>query len=366
MRKISYTVLIMTLLTACSEVFNPDINYTEPFLCIQGVLGTKPGTYYVYLNLSRSYNERPYFEGQTDAGVYVIGENGDRISYEELGRGSYSTVITEGNAPEIGNSYYLEVITSDGSVFRSTPQTIVPSPEIKKLYCKADQKTILTENLYGEAYEKEFRGMTLLVETNGILPSDNFYFYRYSAYEEHRSVLQHIKWYYITDIYRHRPLSAKYSNIIHTVNADEYGDLKVRGDELMFIIADDMRNYEPIYPDTFNFISTRFEGLMFKLYQYSISSDAYRYFRDVEDQLDAEGRLFDAAYAQVTGNIECITDPDRKVIGVFYASDISEYIAYLYINNFNRTYSQKLDSFPELWLDTCSWEMPEDWIKPPF
>ena len=364
MRKVSYTVIIMLLLASCSEVFNPDIEYAEPFLCIEGELGTQPGTYFVYLNISRSYNEWPYFEGETGADVHVIGENGDRISYEDLGGGSYSTMITEGNAPEIGKSYCLEVITSDGSVFRSTPQTIVPSPEVKRLYCMAGEETILTEDSYGEAYEEEFKGMKLLIETDGILPSDNFYLYKYKAYEEHHTRLQYEYDYY--ELYQHRRLSGKYSNIIHTVNADEFGDLKVREDELVFIIASDMRNYEPVYPDTFTFVSTRFEGLLFKLQQYSLSSDAYRYFRDAEDQLNAEGHLFDAAYAQVTGNIECITDPERKVIGVFYASDISEYIAYMYINSRNQTYSQKLDELPELWLDTCSWHLPEDWIRPLF
>jgi hypothetical protein len=134
----------------------------------------------------------------------------------------------------------------------------------------------------------------------------------------------------------------------------------------MFIITEDMTNYIPVYPDTLTLIGTYFEGLLFNLRQLSLSPDAYAYYRDAEKQLEAEGRLFDPAYVQPSGNIECISDPERKVIGVFSASDVNECFVYMYVNYNGRTYTNRIDSFPELWLDTCSYGMPDSWIKPPF
>jgi hypothetical protein len=99
--------------------------------------------------------------------------------------------------------------------------------------------------------------------------------------------------------------------------------------------------------------------------QKSISSDAYSFYSDVEKQFEAEGRLFDPVSPQLTGNITCTNNESNKVIGVFYAFDETEKIAYLYSNSENQTYSSILDSMPELWLDTCSWSQPDDWISPP-
>jgi len=364
MQRLLFILSVLIFITGCSEVYEPDIEDVGTFLSIEGSISTQPGENTVLLTYSKSYNERPYFSGQSGADVNVVDDNGNRVHYEDMGGGVYKANVTADNAAKIGSTYYLEVITREGVIFQSTPQLVVSSPEIKLLYCRYDHRTILTENTYGDALEQEFPVMALKIETNGILPSDNYYLYHYRAYEEHHSEIR----YNFDDyhIYRHRPLSGKYSNIIHTVNADEFGNFEVRNDELMYILTDDLKNYEPIYPDTFELMSTRFEGLLFKLSQYSLSPDAYTFYRDAEDQLEAEGRLFDPSFAQVTGNIECISDPEVEVKGVFYAADVNDYYAYLYISTRNQTYSLQIDTFPELWLDTCSWTRPDDWIKPVF
>ncbi len=364
MQRLLFILPILIFITGCSEVYKPDIEEVDVFLTIEGSISTRPGEHTVLLTYSRSYNERPYFSGQSGADVNVVDENGNRVHYEDAGGGVYKAHVTADNAAKIGSTYYLEVITSEGVIFQSTPQLVVPCPEVKHFFCRYDHRTVLTENTYGDVLEQEFPVITLNIETNGILPSDNYYFYHYRAYEEHHSYLTYDFNEY--HIYRHRRLSGKYSNIIHTVNADEYGNFEVRNDELMYIITDDLRNYEPIYPDSFQLTGTRFEGLLFKLSQYSLSPGSYTFYCDAEDQLEAEGRLFDPSFTQVTGNIECISDPEVEVKGVFYAADVSDYYAYLYISTSNQPYSIQIDSFPELWLDTCSWGQPGDWIRPPF
>lgn len=134
----------------------------------------------------------------------------------------------------------------------------------------------------------------------------------------------------------------------------------------MFIARDDMTNYIPKVADTIIIMNTRFEGVIFRLKQYSISPDVYNYYSSVEDQLLAEGRMFDPASPQVVGNISCITDSTKHVIGVFSASDVALRENYFHVNSRGNTYSKRLDSLPELWMDTCSWGRPESWIIPPF
>jgi hypothetical protein len=364
MKKIFFFFILIAVFISCSKVYEPDIESLAPFLVIEGSISTKPGTNYIFLSNSRPYNENSYFSGQRGAEVIVTDDEGSVFEYTERGNGAYSLEMTEGHTAEIGRTYTLRVTTSDGSVYESTPQKIVQSAPIKNLLCAADQQSILTENVYGEALEETFDGINVIVESDGILPSANYYLYSWKAYEEQHTLLNQGISYF--DIYRHNSLNNKYSNIIHTANADQYYNFQLRNEVVFFIIKGDMTNYVPLYPDSFILVDNFFEGLLINLQQKSISADVYTFYHDVENQLSAEGRLFDPISPQLVGNIKCTSDESVKVIGVFYASDITEKTSYFYVNPRNRTYSRHIDSLPELWLDTCSWGYPNGWISPPF
>lgn len=364
MHRLLYILLIVVLTVGCHEVFEPDIDEVDPFLVIEGRIATLPGDYYVFIYRSKSYADYPYFNGVSEAIISVRSENNEVYYLEQVRPGVYHVEFTEENAPEIGDRFSLHVLTSEGDEYVSTLQEIVPVPEINGLYCEYDHSTILTEDAYGSPREIEFAGINIRHETDGILPGDNYYTYDYIAYEQHHtSIMIGINNYHI---YRHRRLSGKYSNIIHAVNADEFGELKVRNEKLMFIAREDMTNYLPIVPDTIEVRSTTFEGLLFRLRQFSLSPDAYHFYAGAEDQLAAEGRMFDPASPQVVGNITCISDSSKLVMGAFAACDVTERYAYFHVDYRGRTTSREIDSFPELWLDTCSWGMPETWIRPPF
>jgi hypothetical protein len=135
---------------------------------------------------------------------------------------------------------------------------------------------------------------------------------------------------------------------------------------MLFISKKDMSDYiQPFDTIWYTLVNNWFDGLLFKLEQLSISDNAYSFWRDAELQLEADGRLFDPVASQLKGNIRCITDSTKEVIGIFNASHVSERYAYLYINYENKTTSLDIDGFPTLYLDTCSWIRPDDWIRRP-
>ena len=364
MQRILFIVFFLIVIVGCSEVFQPEIENVDSFLVIEGCITTQPGEHTVFLSYSRSYADQPYFSVITGADVNVIDENGNQVHYYPSGNGVYTANITADNAAKIGSSYYLEVVTEDGTIFRSTPQLVVPSPEVKRLSCQYDRRTLLTEDAYGDIIEKEFGVMVLNIETTGTLSSDNYYLYSHEAYLQCHNYFRDSRG-MIYEEYHHLLLSAYYSRNIHTVNADEFGNFQVRNDELMYITLNDLRDYEPYNPDSAVLDKKRFEGLLVKLSQNSLSPDAYSFYRDAEEQLESEGRLFDPTYTQLIGNIECVSETKQGVIGVFYAADVSEHYAYLYINESNASYSIEIDSFPDFLLDTSVGAMPEDWIRPP-
>ena len=361
-------IFLLTLLVACNEVFEPPVENVEPFHVIEGYISTQPGSHYIFITQSRSYNERPFAKGVSGAIVQVRSESGSRVYFDDMGNGVYKCILDETNVAEVGETYTLNVTMQTGERYTSTPQTVVPSPELKKVDCEYDQRSLLTENSYGDVYEVSFGGIVIELETDGILPSNNYYMYKYVGYEQHHTYFQYSSAFGISyyNIYRHRGLSSRYANTIHTANADEFNDFKLRNDVLLFIAEEDMRHYNPIVPDSFTILSTNFEGLVFKLEQLSISPDVYTFYHDIENLLAAEGRLFDPAASRVRGNITCVSDTTREVVGVFAATDVDIYYSYFHLRTSDHIFSAELDSMPELWLDTCSWQKPESWISPPF
>jgi hypothetical protein len=64
-------------------------------------------------------------------------------------------------------------------------------------------------------------------------------------------------------------------------------------------------------------------GRILYLQQYTLNNETYEYNKDMNLQLQSEGKLFDPIAANLNGNIKCITDPYIKAFGFFEASSVN-------------------------------------------
>lgn len=366
-RNIGFVFLLILISPACQEVYIPEIDDVEPFMVVEGYISTVAGDNKVELSRSKSYSTGVYnTERVSDARVEIyIQEQGDVIPFTETSRGTYRTTGNYSDfAAETGETYILVVETADGEVYESTPQTVVTSPEIDQLYCEYNEETMLTENENGDAIDVHHEGIDINTGTTGQLATDNYYFYKWTAIEQHRE-------YYTngpTEVtnYRYRRLSSFYSNIIKTGNADVFANNRLLDETVVFLAKHYFYElYDP--PEEYDYYITDFQGMLFRLRQYSLSPGAYEFWRNAEKQLDAEGTLFDPLSPQLNGNFECTSDPSKKVLGIFHASDVAERYAYFYLNPFGKTASMEISGFPEpIFFDSLYTASPEGWIRPPF
>jgi len=366
MKHILLIILSIVILAGCQNIFMPNVETIEPVLYIECMLTTLPEKHEVKVLYTRSFNDRPYYPFVEDAIVEIEDTESNIIPFYYIGNGIYRCDSNNTYMAELGESYVLRVSTSDGEVFESSPQTVRECSEISNLFCKYDKDVYLNQNLNNDVFEVQRDGIQIISETQGIFPVQNYYFYRWVGYEQHVNIITTLSGESSYYLYRHRKMKTKYKQIIRTGNADKFSNFEIKNQEMVFISTEDMSNYIQPFPDTmFVFTDGWFEGMLFKLEQLSISDNAYLFWRDAELQLEAEGRLFDPVAPQLKGNIKCITDSTKDVIGIFNASHVSEKYAYFYINYENRTTSIDIDGFPTLYLDTCSWGMPDDWIRRP-
>lgn len=355
--------MFVGIFISCQEVFEPDVEELDPFLVVEASITTLPGIHSVYLRNSWSVKQDNSFRSVSNAIVYVTDDKNHRQYFEPNAEGVYQTDSASNFSAEVGRWYRLTVVLSDGTTFRSSPQTVVECPEISSLSCEYSQETVLTVNSYGDSKEVPVDGLNVIGETNGVLSAHNYYFYKFQGYEEHES------WFINGDdafaLYNHRPLGGVYSTLA-LGNADEFGNFEMRKQKILFIEAERMFNYVPPVPDSLLSImsGTTFHGLLFRLEQHSLTIDAYEFWSDAQAQLEAGGKLFDPVTPQLYGNMECVSDSLSKVIGIFTVSDVKVKYSYFYINSSNWTRTQDLDSYPELFIDSLRNGPPADWIFP--
>lgn len=361
---------LVILLTSCQKVFVPDIAQMDPVLVVEGYLTTQPVVQRVDLSYSSPFGQRPTYIKETGATVYVTDDMGNRFNYYERGPlGEYRTDSAEFIKGIVGHTYVLHIETKDGNVYESTPQKILACAEPYRLRCNRATEEVLTEDAYGAPLEVYYDGVDINVSSTGILPTGNFYQYTWNAYEEHLTTVESgITIYYF---YQHRRLSGKYFSYISTASADGLSDLTIRNKKVLFLATNDLTSFDPILPDTLfdstATIRTAFQGLLFKLQTRSLTPSAYEFWNGAEDQLNAKGELFDPVTSQINGNMICVSDSTKKVYGIFTASDQKNKFEYFYFNNSNRTFSEDIDSFPQLVLDTFLQDtVPKGWIFPPF
>jgi hypothetical protein len=67
-----------------------------------------------------------------------------------------------------------------------------------------------------------------------------------------------------------------------------------------------------------------FNGWILVLYQYSLSQNAYNFYKDLNSQLNAEGRLFDPLYVQARNNLHFTNNSEKLILGNFEISKVVE------------------------------------------
>jgi hypothetical protein len=363
--------LVLVVLQSCQTVFDPKVDTVGSKLVVDGSFSTVPGVQKVILSSSNPYNGNSRYSGINGANIYISDDQGKIIPFGEIGSGGlYETDTNELINAEIGRTYILHITTQEGQVFESLPQTVVKCAPVDSLFCEYEEQKIVEQNDNGNTNEVVYEGIRVEVNTRGLYSNHNFYLYSWEAYEEYNIGLNYYAMFY--PVYTYLNLPSKYNKAVCTGNADDFSNQVLLHNRLLFITSKDLQTFSGTIPEAYttghNFVQFEtFQGLIFKLKQKSISDNAFLFWNSVQQQLDASGKLFDPVASQIAGNINCTSNPSLKPLGVFYAYDVSEKFAYLYISKLGKIDSRPINDFPEIITDSLFWNVPpEGWISPSF
>jgi hypothetical protein len=279
---------------ACREPFYPEIDRYENILVIDGLITDQAGPHLVKLTRSYAFDES--FPVPEEGAVVMILDQDEAIhEFTEDQPGVYrSGPSLKGVA---GSSYKLVVSTKELETFESEWVLLKDVPGIDSI------THVLEEHPTSDPDHSVF-GMQIKVNSHD--DSDQTRYYRWEWSET---------WEIIT------PITSSFY-------PDEARCWQTAVSSVISIGTSEHLTRDVINDLSIHFVSTETNKLRIKysilVKQYSLSREAYSYWKNLQDITQNTGTLFDPTPAMVTGNITSITNPDVPVLGIFQASAVKQ------------------------------------------
>ncbi len=306
---------------ACTIPFEFQAENFEEVLVIDGKLTDQTQRHSVRLSYTRPLGQDSVQSIVSDAQVKIQNDEGGEIILEYMD-GAYHTPSNFSGVH--GVSYRLEVIMNDGTTYQSTFEELIPSPPIDSIY------DVFAEISFSDQSRND-QGIQFFLDTHD--DSEKARFFRYE-YDETWQVRV--------------PYPSLFDIRIDTFYIeDEEGELELLLDTAIFLrddtvgicyeydeslglnigsTANNQTNHLSEHPLTFisqtsQKIRTRYSILA---KQYTISQEAFLYYRKLIENNESTGTLFDKQAGTINGNVHNIDDPKEAVLGYFEVSGYTE------------------------------------------
>jgi len=339
--------------TSCKEIFYPEIQTDERIPVIQGLIQRdRPPE--VSLTWATLYDSSG-FSYIDDAIVWISDDMGNAEYLELTAAGTY----TPENIHFKGilyRTYILHVEMATGEVYESTPEKILPAPQIDSLYAEPVEKTEYGLNAFEDLIILEKKGLDIKVDLASNSDSTCYYRFKTGLYTQ----MSYVR-------YPNDPRPAQVylwtSTILDKLWSAGFSSSAGAGQILTQHNPGFLEYvYDPSQAGART--PTLIDGWVISMHVYSISENAYKFYNFASMQLQAGQRIFSPPPAQVKGNISCVNNEHGKVIGLFEAcAETVSYKAFKW-RNLEEYRSFALDTFPQDIGsgDTINYR-PEFWVE---
>jgi len=340
-RKFTYCVICVLALSACETVYETDLDKADEVVVVESLLWTGGTRQVVQLHWSRGFYDKRNFTPVSNADVKIIDDRDNIIQCNEISDGMYTAYFNVKPAQK----FKLLIVVGDDT-YESELEEAPPIPSLDKLYSEETEKIVVQG---GETSVENFfkvLGHQFYVDIN---TGDSVKYYRFYA----RKVLQ---FYFNKDT----------SIGGHWVTLLKYGWKSIYPNETFNIAEPNAYSVSKnIYKHPVEFFGYTEEALLdsgqvglgwiYIIHEYGITKSSYRFYNDLNSQLESNGKIFDPMYTQARGNLICTSDKNKTVLGNFEVASYRQYRYYLRLeSNVEKQYVRKLDTF---------YDIPEKGIK---
>jgi len=301
-------MLLMVLGTGCVEPFEPDIEESNKVMVIDGRLTDEEEIQTINVSISSPYNN-PQFKPVTGCVVHVEDDAGNGITFVESAEGIYQSNL-EPDFLIVGKAYKIQVFTPDDEVYESDYDTLLACAPIDSLSYKLEVQGTSNPRL-------NYYGIRFYVDVIGGFEESRNYLWTFEETWEYISYypIQYIWdgsvfYDYATQLYGY-----KVCYLTDSLNNFQVGSSSLMGkNEIHQLPLHFVSNQTPRLQEQYSLLVA----------QHSLSDASFLYWDRIRAQSIESGGLFETQPSRTTGNISNINDPDEKVLGYFFVSQVQE------------------------------------------
>jgi len=326
-------IMIAVWLASCEDIYNPEMDTVEDLLVVEAnlVFGQSYNSVKLYktINFNASNTSFPPVNG---AIVMLLDQQGASITLTE----SEKSGIYSFKGPLGQNKSYKLYIRHEGEIIESEYQKVPKMPAIDSVYTEHTEKLIVAGTDASSGKLRKEPGAMVYVDIDD---KGDVTHYRFS----HRKIVQYA--------YPYAPpsgppiegtmyawMSLRSREMFNLAAPPEYSlSTNIKKHPLIFL----EQSFSVFIPE----VTTYFLGWIYISHQYAISEQTYQYYNDLNSQLTAEGKLFDPLYTQARGNLTCITDPKKIILGNFEISTVREHRFYVQTMSNNNYFIKRIPYF---------------------
>ena len=360
-------VILPIIFLACIQEIELDLG-EDPVLVIDGTLTNQEGPHIITLSYSTGFNKNPIFvpikSELLNARVSIEDQSGNEELLTEIpNTGKYAT--STGYQGVVGSTYKLLVTLSNGKQYQSRSEKINPVPAIDEVTFKVENRNILSNNSISI---KKY--VVLFIDFKDEIETDNYYRWRY---EETYEVLAPL----VPELCVPTPSPEPSPNDepvlipcpvdLRNCWATDYDSEFLRISDDVLFNGKHVKEFEIYAAESSRKFNIGYNAL---IKQFSLTKDAYNYYKSIKDQLGNTGSIFETPNYQIKGNIQSLETPGEPVLGYFSASAVETKRLHLRSTDYTSGLgeidcTQNSDgSFPPACLDCTKW--PATNIKPDF
>ena len=297
MKKIYLSLLLYaTLLTGCLDQISYETENYQYKLIVDGSVSNAPGPYRLKLFTSKQYTDPDNTEPFSADKVTLTEVGGKSINYAQKDGGVYETDSASFRC-EIGKSYYIKIVTIDGKIYQSRPETILQPVPIDTY--KIDfSKDVLNP-----------RPFNLSIVTKDPIIKSNLYQWKWAHYDSTTACVKAKTWRgVVVNLCCNKEKCWNYAPCL----------------DCIYTGSDALTNGKTIITPVGAFPYDSRKPYFIVLQQFSISPQYFQFLKIANTQIYNSGGIFDNPPAKVPGNITNINDLTEDVLGYFSASGLTQ------------------------------------------
>ena len=320
-KNICLIVLLSVFFIRCTEIYTPNISSDTEALIVEGLISNEAGPFTIKLSMAKPL---PFDSvGVTRftvryATLTITDNDNKRYALRESTPGNYITPLTFNT--KIGNLYKLSIKTKDGNSYESNFEKLLPPltyDSIRGIYSTEDYINENAELLSVEGADIRVDLFNSLSNSESV-PSCRFssnittqYLYKYRDRDINGDEIMAYHW--VVFGWRTYKLNS-IENITEEKSASSNPLIK---NHAIGFIPFDMSSYGLIIPPPIIIYYLRVN-------QYTMNNDSYTFYKGANNQLSASGKIFDPITSQLHGNMKCVNDPSKNVLGLFEVSSVND------------------------------------------